>query len=315
MAVTEWPEVDPETVAPLLKGRPHMYAYMPTRFVTLAEARHRKWAYFYIGDVCKRGHKAPRFVSNPSDCVDCNRIRQGMPTIGGKGSVESVAKVIKTKAEKPDGKSDRPLEPTRRQKEFLLRYAELKDFDLAAAKVGIGSANVESELAYDVIFRNALDALEERIGVYHSAAYDLDFEWDESKRAMLIRTYINEGDLGAGREAVRCTPSQFYDECRDNPQFAAQVEDAKVFADRIVEERIRRGAIDGNPQLLIGAMKNMKLDDPGDQSAGRTREQLIEDIARIIGAAKAGSAAPRAEKAEVEPVPRVVPADDYADLV
>lgn len=312
MAAVEWPELteaEMAAVAPLLKGRPHMYAHMPTRFVTKEEAKARRWTYFYIGDVCKQGHKAPRFVSNPSDCVDCNRIRQGMETIGGKGSVESVAKMYKVKSEKPDGKSDRPLEPTRRQKEFLARYAELKDFDLAAAKVNVSSAVLESELAYDVIFRNALDQLEERIGVYHSAAYDVDFEWDESKRAALIRTYINTGDLGTARDSIRCTPAQFYDECKENPQFAAQVEEAKVYADKIVEERVRRGAIEGNPQLLIGVAKQLKLDEPTDPGGGRTREQLIDEIARTLGLAKLGSAAPAANVHEHDPAPATGAAD------
>lgn len=283
MAGIEWPEIDPSTVGPLKDGRPHMYAHMPMRFVTLLEAKHRQWKYFYIGDVCKKGHKAPRFVSNPSACVDCDRMRNGMQTIGGKGAVET-HKPIRAARSDPDG--ERIVEPTKRQKDFLTAYAELKDFDAAAKKVNSTPAVIEGELSWSAVFRDAYDALEERTGLRHIVAYDLDYEWDEDKRSMLIRMFVDTGDIGTARDAIRVTPFEFHEECKRNPEFAGRIAEAQPLADKIALERIRRAGIEGNPQILIGLMKQLEPDDEPDPAAGKTREQLIDEIARTIGLAK-----------------------------
>lgn len=296
MAGIEWPELteaDIAAVAPLKDGRPHMYGHMPTRFVTLLEAKHRLWKYFYIGDVCKKGHKAPRFVSNPSACVDCDRVRSGMQTIGGKGAVESHKPV---RAARADPEGERVVEPTRRQKEFLAHYAELKDFDMAAKKINATPAVIEGELSWSVVFRDAYDALEERTGLRHIVAYDVDYEWDEDKRSMLIRMFVDTGDIGTARDAIRVTPYEFHEECKRNPEFAGRIAEAQPLADKIALERIRRAGIEGNPQILIGLMKQLEPADDTDPAAGKTREQLIDEIARTIGLAKQRTVDPAAAK-------------------
>lgn len=322
MAAFEWPVCDPATVAPLLKGRPHMYANMPSRFVTLAESKFRGWSYFYIGDVCKKGHKAPRFVSNPSACVDCDRQRSGMQTIGGKGAVETH---IVQRARKEDPNGERTAEPTKRQKDFLASYAESKDFDTAAKKVNVSPAVIEGELSWSAVFRDAYDALEERTGLRHIVAYDLDYEWDEDKRSMFIRMFVDTGDKGTARDAIRVTPYEFEAECKRNPEFATRVAEAEPLADKIVIERIRRGAIEGNPQLLIGAMKQLDLDVPDDPAAGKTCEQLTDEIIRTLGLAKRDAnagAVVRHEPAADVSVSAVVSADvpdsvedDFSDIL
>lgn len=287
MAGVEWPELSLDeiatTVAPLLKGRPHMYGHMPMRFVTLVEAKHRGWKYFYIGDVCKKGHKAPRFVSNPSACVDCDRMRNGMQLIGGKGSIETHKPV---RASRSDPAGERSVEPTKRQKDFLASYAELKDFDAAAKKVNLSPSVIESELAYNVVFRDAYDNLEERIGVYHMGAYDLDYEWDESKESMFIRMYVDTGLADTARDAIRVTNFEFEKHCRESPAFAGRVKEAEPLANRILVERARRAAIEGNPQMLIKIAGNLDLTEPEDPAAGMTDEQLDDEIIRTLGLAK-----------------------------
>ena len=328
MAAVEWPELTESEiaqVAPLREGRPHMYAHMPTRFVTLAEAKHRLWKYFYIGDVCKKGHKAPRFVSNPSACVDCDRIRGGQQAIGGRGSVEAHVPIRSPKKNSDGSKTERAPEPTARQKSFLAAYAELKDFDAAAKKVNASSAVIESELAYNVVFRDAYDNLEERIGVYHMGAYDLDYEWDESKESMLIRMYIDTGMMDTARDAIRVTNFEFEKHCREKPDFAARVKEAEPLANKIMAERIRRAAIEGNPQIMVAESRRLGLDEPEDPGVGKTREQLIDEIARTLGLAKqdaAGRAPVGDEHRPAVPAGPAVPPDvpgaeseSYSDLL
>lgn len=325
MAAVEWPEIDPATVAPLRDERPHMYAHMPSRFVTLPEAKARHWKYFYIGDVCKKGHKAPRFVSNPSACVDCDRVRSGMQTIGGKGAVEAHVPIRSPKTNADGGKTERTPEPTKRQKDFLAAYAELKDFDSAAKKVNVAPAVIEGELSWSLVFRDAYDALEERTGLRHIVAYDEDYEWDEDKRSMLIRMYIDTGDLGTARDAVRCTPSQYHEEVKNNPEFAGRIAEAKQYADQIVVETARRMGLAGNPQIIGNIAKNLEPDTTDDPGAGKTREQLIDEIARTIGLAKqraAGRVAIEPDHGGVVPaVPESPPdvstgeSESYSDLL
>src|SRR5580692_6776335 len=73
----KWPKIRPETVAPLRDGHPDLYNYVPTRFVSKDEAKARGWRLFWTGEICVTGHRAARYISNPSVCTDCQRIERG----------------------------------------------------------------------------------------------------------------------------------------------------------------------------------------------------------------------------------------------
>ena len=73
----KWPKVNPETVAPLREGKPDLYNHQPTRFVSKDEAKARGWKHFWTGELCVTGHRAARYVSNSSTCVDCVRVEKG----------------------------------------------------------------------------------------------------------------------------------------------------------------------------------------------------------------------------------------------
>jgi hypothetical protein len=325
----EWPPRDPASVAPLNKdGLPHMYAYMPSGFVYYDEAVARGWRYFYEGKACSHGHIAPRSVRNKSLCVDCDRIKSGRAPIGGMGEPqhapkgrprtsvrpETIVRPISTRVGATGSKSpQRPVEPTKRQKDFLAAYAELKDFDAAAKKVSVSPAVLESELSYSLVFRDAYDALEERIGVFHTVSYDTEYEWDDEKRAMLIRMYIDTGMLDVARDAIRITPSLLEEELKSNPTFAAQLIEAKPLADKIVDEKIRRAAIEGNPQILGTLSKRLSDAAPEDSGSGRTREQLIDELVRTLGLAKR-DAANRAPVADTDAAIATSSAVEQADI-
>lgn len=316
-----WPPRDPASVAPLNKdGLPHMFAYMPSGLVYRDEAIHRGWRYFFEGRACPSGHIAPRPVKNPSSCVDCDHIRSGRPTIGRVGPPE-VRKSGRPPTRVPGRLSPtrakneglRPVEPSKGQKAFLTAYAELKDFDAAAKKVGITPSVIESQLCYSPVFRDAFKALEERTGVRHQVNFDEDFEWDEGKEAFFIRTYVNTGLLESARDSIRVTNFDFEEHLKDSPDFAAQVKEAEPLAIKLIKGRALRAIMDGNPQAIIKALNVADFTIPDDPAAGMTDEQLDDELIRTLGLAKREPDAPAIADAES---PAEVPAgaDDQEDV-
>jgi len=325
----EWPQIDPTSVCPTKDGRPNMYSNMPTRFVQLAEAKYRGWKYFYIGDVCSHGHKAPRFVSNPRMCVDCDRARNGQALIGGKGAVEYKTGSGYKERAKPELK--RALEPSKLEKDFLAAYADVKDFDEAAKRVSQSPAIIESRLAWSTVFREAYDALEDRIGVHHVPPYDLDFEWDEDKRGMLIRVYVDTGDIATARDAIRVSPFEYQLELQRNAEFAAKVTKVQPLAYQILEERATQDALKGNDKLLTkiltarvpGFDEKIKVD--VNDLTRQTPEQVSNEIVRLFAQVREimlpGGSEPDAIDVHVEvvPTPQLAPPqpveEDFGDLI
>lgn len=275
-----------------------MSAYMPSGIVYFDEAIHRGWPYFYEGRACPSGHIAPRSVKNRSACVDCDRVRKGRPTIGGVGPPE-VRKsgrppTVRPASTRAKSDSKRPIEPSARQKDFLAAYAELKDFDAAAKKVGVSPSVVESQLSYSLVFRDAYKALEDRIGVRHLVDFDEDFEWDDGKEAFFIRTYVNTGLLENARDSIRVTNFDFEEHLKDSPTFAARVKEAEPLALKLIKGRALRAIMDGNPQAMIKTLNVSDFTVPDDPAAGMTDEQLNDELIRTLGLAKreANAAAP-----------------------
>jgi len=166
----KWPKIKPETVAPLRDGKPDLFNHQPTRFVPLAEAKGRGWKHFWVGEPCVRGHRAARYASNPSHCVDCTRIDGGRLPVYGKGVPEldtprgsgGFARAYNRRtAAVPAG----PPQPSSAEKLFLTKYAELKDFTLAADACGRNEAEFLAILSWNETFRDAVNRLEESLGI------------------------------------------------------------------------------------------------------------------------------------------------------
>lgn len=324
----EWPEIDPSTVAPLHKGRPNMYAHLPSRFVPLTEAVARGWKYFYVGDVCLRGHKAPRFVSNPRMCVDCDRGRSGMVAIGGKGAVEKRTVTVSPDRKAPAGSVVKQIAPSKFEKDFLARYAELKDFDEAARAIGQSPSVIEAWLSWSGVFRDAYEALEERIGIRHIYVGELDYEWDEDKRSMLIRVYVDTGDIATARDAIRVTPYEYQMELQRNQEFATKVTEVKPLAAQVLEERATQEALKPNgsekllTKLLSARVPGMgeKMDVNLNNLQQQTPEQVQNEIVRLFGPLRelflaAPPMVPAAIDAEFKVLAKVHPAEDFDDLI
>lgn len=253
------PACDPQTVAPLAAdGSPDLYNYMPTRFVPKHEAKARGWPLFYEGALCRYGHQAPRYLSNPRLCVDCKRIKAGKALIGTKNA--SLATYTAERPYKqrqpaptsaaPAGGVLAPLQPDRQEKRFLEEYADVRDFDEAARRIGVSPSLMQGRLSWSAPFKDAVAELENRLGIRPTPPLGGAFEWDADKRARLLEVLIDTGDMATARDAIRVTPSQFFKEVERNPQFASDLEAALPLAAKALEERATQLALAGNDKLL-----------------------------------------------------------------
>src|SRR5580658_4004918 len=160
----KWPKINPETVAPLRDGKPDMYNHQPTRFVSKDEAIARGWTHFWTGEICVTGHRAARYVRNGSICVDCHRIEYGHLPVYGKGVPELEAARRRNYTQKNTSSAGPPV-PNTAERRFLEKYAELKDFGLAAEECGRSEAEFLAILSWNTTFRDAVNRLEETLGV------------------------------------------------------------------------------------------------------------------------------------------------------
>lgn len=257
---TEFPALNERElaqIAPIKDGKPDLYNYLPTRIVTMAESQARGWRWFYIGDVCSHGHKAPRYVSNPRQCVDCHRLRERRTTIGGKGNAEFTSRIVpykerttKREAGAVVAVQPRPLEPDALEKRFLTEYAKTRSFEMAANVLNTDAAVFRARASYSKVFLDALNALEDREGLSHTLKMDENFAWDDDKRAILIRVYADTGDLGLARDAIQVSNYHYERELQENVEFARRMEETEPLANRIVEEYATRKARQGDSRLL-----------------------------------------------------------------
>lgn len=312
---TEWPVIDPATVAPLRDGKPDMFKHIPTRFVSQPEAAARGWAHFYDGSICRYGHKAPHFTSNPRLCVDCKRIRQGLPAIGAKDLTSepeySPTKRAYTQREihrgrprtegalvvAPTATLARQPEPTQLEKTFLREYADCQDMKEAAERSRMSYADVLSRMAWSDVFKNAVHELEEKLGIKHTPPPSREFEWTEEKRSTFIRMYINTGLIDSARDAILATPYDYYQEIERNPDFANRVAAADPLAANVLEEVAVKLAVQGSDKLLVKVLaakkpdtyrESLKLDVTNrlvwDDSKKRRLQQLLDKCAGVIDA-------------------------------
>jgi hypothetical protein len=251
-------------IAPLTKdGMPDCYNYMPTRLIPLDEAQQRGWSLFYDGRACRFGHQAPRYVSNVNQCVDCHRISRGKQPIAGRASglaVERPQKYEKSPEKFPDQQQQRPLEPDRFEKNFLIEYAAVKDLERAAKLVGSTAAQIHMRLSTSAVFRAATNDLETRLNIRPTVPDTGPFLWDEDKRTRYITIWVNSGDKATARDAIRATMMDMQMEFRNNPDFLARCDEAAPLANLAFEERAQQLALAGNDKLLPLILKAERPD-------------------------------------------------------
>ena len=284
----KWPKINPATVAPLRDGKPDLYNNMPTRFVPLAEAKGRGWNHFWIGELCVTGHRAARYVSNPSVCVDCQRIEKGKVPVYGKG-VPELEEARKRNYTQKNTAPAGPPQPNSAEKLFLTKYAELKDFTLAAEACGRSEAEFLAILSWNETFREAVNRLEETLGIARTQQVSEFFDWTEDKRRSFLITYANTADMVKALRAVGATNVQFHKELADNAEFQRGFDDATQIARAVFDHAAAAAATKGDARMLgrIAANffpekygENLKMDLKVTQNL--TLEQAHGQIANLL---------------------------------
>lgn len=226
---------------------PDLYQNMPSRLVSLEEAREKGWAYFYQTESCRYGHQAPRYVSNTRQCVDCDRVKRGMPTIGASSSQGNFRKLAADSGEKADRVRE---ECDAKERAFLEEYAKRRNLEEAAGHSKMTAAQVEARIAASSPFRAAVEALEGRLALKRGTVKAERFTWNSTKRDRLIETYVDTGDLASARDSISVTPSEYFRELARTEEFAVRVREAEPLAHRALEERAIQLALGGNDKLL-----------------------------------------------------------------
>jgi hypothetical protein len=254
----KWPKIKPESVAPLRDGIPNMYDHVPTRFVSKNEATARGWKHFWTGDVCVTGHRAARYIANPSVCVDCQRIQKGKLPVYGKGIPElEAARVARTYTQKHTAHAATPPTPNAAEKNFLSKYADLKDFALAAEACGRTEAEFLAILSWNATFREAVNRLEESIGVTRTQKVTEYFDWDDDKRRSFLLTYANTADMKQSLRSVGATNVQFHRELTDNEEFHRQFDEAHEISKSVFDHAASASAIKGDSRMLGRVAANL----------------------------------------------------------
>jgi hypothetical protein len=247
----KWPKIKPETVAPLRDGMPDLYNYQPTRFVSKDEALARGWRLFWTGDICVTGHRAARYISNPSVCTDCQRIERGKVPVYGRGVPElEAARVKRSYTQKNTGTTAGPPVPSAAEKSFLKNYAELRDFALAADACGRTEAEFLAILSWNKAFRDAVNTLEESLGVTRTGDITEDFDWTDEKRRAFLITYANTADMKQALRSIGATNVQFHREIGDNPDFQRDFDEATQMSRAVFDHAAGAAAIKGDAKML-----------------------------------------------------------------
>jgi hypothetical protein len=245
----KWPKIKPETVAPLRDGAPDMYNHQPTRFVSKDEAKARGWKHFWTGEICVTGHRAARYVRNGSICVDCHRIEYGHLPVYGKG-VPELEEARRRKYTQKNTAPAGPPVPTSAEKLFLAKYAEIKDFALAAEECGRNESEFLAILSWNATFRDAVNRLEETLGIARTQSVTDEFDWADDKRRAFLITYANTADITKALRAVGATNVQLHKELSQNGDFQRDFDDAAQIARSVFDHAASAAATKGDARML-----------------------------------------------------------------
>lgn len=246
----KWPKIDPSTVAPLRDDKPDLYNYQPTRFVSKDEAKARGWKHFWTGELCVTGHRASRYVANSSMCVDCIRVEKGQLPVYGKGVPELEEVRRRNYTQKNTAAATGPAQPSAAEKLFLTKYAETKEFALAAEACGRSEAEFLAILSWNATFRDAVNRLEESLGIARTQQVTDEFDWTDDKRRSFLITYANTADMKQSLRSVGATNVQFHKELSSNGDFQRGFDDANNIARMVFDHAASAAATKGDARML-----------------------------------------------------------------
>jgi hypothetical protein len=233
------------------RGQPAFDQAVPKRHVSRQESKARGWSWYWDGSACRYSHQAARRTSNPGICSDCSRVSIGEPPVYGYSKAQTFYAERKPKdpvTGSPAAAAARAALPelTKAQLKFLELYHDTGSLAEAARGVGMTVARVESER----LGVSAFDVACTKAGVPRHVPQAPAFSWGDAARELLVETYINTGSLSLARDAVKCTPAQYFAELETNGDFRESIERAKPFADQSVYDSLLRSALGGQQQAL-----------------------------------------------------------------
>jgi hypothetical protein len=285
----KWPKIDPASVAPLKNGKPNMYDHHPTRFVSLNESKARGWDHFWTGEPCPAGHRAARYVSNPAICVDCQRIKKGKPKVYTGGVEELEKRVKRNYTMKHTQSIQQQAQPTAAEKRFLEEYAKTHDFAKAASECNRTEAEFLAILSWNTTFREAVNRLEESLGIARTQKITAEFDWDDEKRQSFLYTYANTADLKQSMRSVGCTNVQFHKELTSNEEFHREFDEAAEMAKTVFSSAADVQAVQGRGKLLERIVANQNPEKYGESTkidlnlkGTMTVEQQNAELAALI---------------------------------
>jgi hypothetical protein len=104
------------------------------------------------------------------------------------------------------------------------------------------------------------------------------FAWTSTKRAKLIKTYVDTGDLLGAQQAVGATPSDFNAQLRGNDAFRTTVEASHKDARQTLLLRAQSEALGGNDKLLTLFLKEEEDEDNLQQMSSEQLSQRIKGL-------------------------------------
>jgi hypothetical protein len=258
-------------------------------------------------------------------CVDCVRIQKGKLPVYGKGIPELEAARRRNYTQKHTAAIAAPPQPSNAEKRFLERYAEHKDFAIAAESLGRTEAEFLAILSWNTVFRDAVNRLEESLGIARTQSLTDEFDWTDEKRRAFLITYANTADVKQALRAVGATNVQFHKELATNSEFQSDFDEANQIARNVFDHAASAAATKGDARMLgrIAANlfpekfgENMKMDLKVTQnlSLDQAHAQLTQLISRfdrqglLSDAGEAEDAVEEAEYRVLEPT-----GDDAAD--
>jgi hypothetical protein len=236
------------------RGHPNLREFVPNRFIPLAEATARGWSMYWSGDACLYGHQASRKVSNPNECTDCVRVREGKPAIYPKSRAQEFRSVTKpTKAEAAAPVIVTPAAPPElpaSDQKFLAALDELRDFDAAATAVSTKRGLIEARVSSNEMFRKALTDLCERRGIAWTRTPDATaFQWTAETERQFARRFVDCGLLEQTRQELGISASDYHAHLAASSTFADAIEQSRPLARATLRERAMQDASRGNDRL------------------------------------------------------------------
>lgn len=265
------------------RNQPDFSSKVPTRFVSLEEAKARGLSSFYDGRACRYSHQASRRTSNPRRCSDCERVRANLPAV----YPTSRAQQFYEQPRRPSKDATvvtvapvaaAPLEMPKKDSDFLAALADTGSFEAACEKMKVSRGQIDARAVANEKFATALSSLCEQNMILRTVKAQSTFAWTPEIKRNLVRNFIDGGLMHLARESVGLPASEYFERLNADPELAAAVEAARPLALETLRERSLHAASTGNEKLLQFLTKNAEGDTP---ISGMTVDQLHSELEKL----------------------------------